>query len=288
MTTLQEQLENAKLSKECKIDLTMHTEQLELENSALPKRPVTVPEANLPSAVFAATITNQIHADGVRDSGAAAAERFRGEKSMHEATQRSTMAASTKGGREFSFSKRCEVSYFDCPKERNPFVESRSRTALSGKDACFVRQYASALTKSTVAREPKSDEASVAAAEAYKTAFRKYTGRDPSEKELEEVDRLHFSFDENGEVGVVQKPHTCYPHSHITNSNRRCVQCSNQVYRAEVPAVRGARDRFPGSVPVWSSTKNLSTMVAGDMHQPGHLKLTSITREALDTVVGPK
>lgn len=289
MTTLQDQLQTATLTKECKVDLMTHVEQLELQSSTLPKRALTVADRGLPTAVSATTVSTQLRADSQRTNGTAAVERFQAEKSAHEATQRSVMAASTrKGNTSQSHSKTYNTSYHDCPTEHNPFVESRDRTVLSGKDECFVRQYAAALTKADVPREPKTDEASLAATEAYIKAFRKYTGREPTAKELEEVDRLNFTFDENGTIGVTQKPHSCHPHSHITSCSRRCVKCESQIYRPEVPAVRGARDRFPGPVPVWTSTKNLSTMVAGDMHEAGHQRMASTRKEAVNTVVGPK
>lgn len=288
MATLRDQLNNATLSNICKIDLMNHMEQIDMENSSLSKRSTTIEGTALPAAIFESTVSAQRKVDARYPDRGASVARYNAEKSMQaEAAQTlaSSFANGTMGG---TYTKSYKATYHDCPQDKNPFVESRNRAELSGRDQCFVRRYAEAATKTRILAVPKDDPASVAAQDAYKKAYLAYMGREPSPKAMEEVDRLKFSFDENGNVGVIQKPHSCFPHSHITNSNRHCEQCESQVYRPDVPAVRGARDRFPGPVPIWSSTKNLSAMVAGDVHKPGHHQSVSISKAATKTVVGPK
>jgi hypothetical protein len=170
----------------------------------------------------------------------------------------------------------------------DPFQASRSRAELSGKDRDFVHRYAEAATQSTIERPTPSDDASVTANEAYKMAFRKYTGREPTAKELEEVTRLNFTFDANGNVGVIQKPHSCYPHTHVSATKTHTTRCANQVYKPEVPAVRAARSQFPGPIPTQSSTKRTPAVAANGTYQTYHQKPTSIKRAAMDSVACSK
>lgn len=285
MATLQSQLESAALSRQCKLDLLNHVEQLDLQSSLLPKAAPTVVDDHLPCAVTSFTESRRRKAVDPHYSAAAKAQ-FESEKELQQ--QAMLGASTTLKATNSVYSKQYKTTFRGQPKNRDPFRDSRSREQLSGKDEDFVCRYADALTHTSVERPPHTDAASVEATEAYKKAFRAYKGRDPTAKELEEVGRLYFAFDENGNVGVVQKTHSCYPHSHVTLYTQRPCQCANQVYKAEVPAVRGARDRFPGPVPQWSSTKATDTMVAGGMHVPGHHETASMKRSTMDTLVGSK
>lgn len=284
MTTLAQQLETARLSKECKIDLMTVAEQIELENYRLPKRGLTVSDKALPSAVKMTTAAHEMKS--VHRADPDAKQRFLHEKSFQAEVRMRTALASQKSAT--SYTKSYKATYHDAPFDKDPFRNSRDRAELSGRDECFVHRYAEALTKSSIERVPKTDVASLAGQDSYRKAFHSYLGRDPTQKEMEEAGRVHFGFDELGNVGIVQKPHSCFPHSHITICNRRPVQCPSQVYKPEAPGVRAARDRFPGPVPIWSSTKNLSAMVASDMHAPGHQNTMSIKKAAVNTIVGSK
>lgn len=94
------------------------------------------------------------------------------------------------------------------------------------------------------------------------------------------MNRLYFGFDEYGNVGVVQKPHSCYPHFH---SSTQCVNhncCPQQVYLPSQRPVRAARDRFPGPIPLKSSTKNTNMMVnLIDKPATGHQKVNTFAKK---------
>ncbi|EPY23805.1 hypothetical protein STCU_02542 [Strigomonas culicis] len=262
MSTLQEQLETASLSEACKADLMKHIEQIELQSATLPKRNVTVADANLPDAVNRSTKENTNKT--VENHREDAVKRFETTKRIKQEAHESVASDAMNSNSEYF--KNYSSSYKNQPTTKDPFRQQRDPSALSGKDEDFVHRYAEALSGSTIEREEKSDPASVTATEAYKKAFQAYTGRQPNAKELVEASRLNYAFDEHGNVGVIQKPHASRPHTHISNCKFPTTQCNNQVYRPENPPVRGARDQYPGPVPVWSSTKNVNALVAGDMH----------------------
>lgn len=258
MATLENQLDNAKLSTNCKADLFNHNEQLRLQTSQLPKRPLTVHDSNCFGESGNVNQTPQSLAPPVFDGNP---------EYFQEYTAR--------------FNNELKGS---CPFRRN-----RTRGELTGVEYDFAMRYADKVNGTRVEREVKTDAATSSATAAYKEAFRSYMGRDPTEKELEEVNRLYFGFNERGEVGVIQKPHSCFPHHHISCCNRRPTKCPSQIYSKDVPHVRGARDRFPGSIPVWSSTKNLHTLISNEQENaPGHHKSKGITVPAENTMVTSK
>lgn len=283
MTTLQDQVTTAKLSAKCKQDLLYCVNGKNAEDARLPRKAATVADADLPTATAAFTVSRRnksLPAD-VQTS-------TRQALTTQKAAQDQTMMDVAMEAAGESFTKKCNTTFRGEPTTEDPFRASRSRERLSGRDQDFVYRYAEAVTGEPIERDAPSTEAEIAATEAYIKAFRGYKGRDPTAKELHEVGRIAFAFDENGDIGVVQKPHTCHPHSHIASSNRRVADCPNQVYSPEMPPIRGARDRFPGPIPVWSSTKNTSTMVSNDTYVPGHIIQSSIKRDAANSLVGPK
>ncbi|CCW62468.1 unnamed protein product [Phytomonas sp. EM1] len=283
MASLQEYLGSARLSENCKLDLINHVNQLNLQSLLLPKRNLTMFDNNLPASVLATTVSTQQKAVPGLDN--TAKQRFLHLKNEQQEVFDTCMKTLSNN----TYFKKCSTSYFGQRNCSDPFRETRSREQLSRKDEDFVYRYAEAMTHSKIQRNLKADDATVAAVEAYREAFRRLTNRDPTEKEMEEVNRLNFAFDEHGRIGVVQKPHSCYEHSHISCCNRRVPKCDNQLYSPEKHVMRAARDRFPGPIPIWSSTKNTYTMVAGDMHQSGHYKPhCSSKKSALRTIVGSK
>lgn len=285
MATLDKQLETAKLTKNCKVDLFNHIDQLQLQTSQLPKKPVTVPESDLPSAVDASTFTHDMkkQMQGARDG--AKHKYLQRKQFQQDSLVSASMVASNSGT---SYFKDYKVQYYDELKGTCPFRSNRDRSELTGVEKDFAYRYADKLTHSRIERPQEDDSATASATEAYKAAFRSYMNRDPTERELEEVVRLNFGFNERGEVGVIQKPHSCFPHHHVTCCNRRPVKCPNQIYTRDVPQVRAARDRFPGPIPVWTSTKNLHAMMGNDTYVPGHHKTQGITLPPVETMVTSK
>ncbi|CCW66096.1 unnamed protein product [Phytomonas sp. Hart1] len=283
MASLHEYLDFAHLSEDCKLDLINHVSQLSLQSSLLPKRNLTMADKNLPTAVFATTVTAQQKV--VPELNKTTKQRFLYQKKHKE----ETVDTCFKTLKNNTYFKKYTASYLGQPNSVDPFREERSREELSGQDKDFVHRYAESMTHSKIERNRDTDDATVSAADAYREAFRRLTHREPTDKEMEEIGRLNFGLDEHGKVGVVQKPHTCYDHSHITCCNRRVEKCSKQIYAPEKPVLRAARERFPGPVPIWSSTKNSYTMVAGDTDQPGHYKPhCSSQKSELNTIVGSK
>lgn len=284
MATLDNQLETATLSKNCKVDLFNHIEQLQLQSAALPKKPVTLPDDDLPTAVEATTVMSEqkrCHQDSAENSRHVYLKR---KKFQDDSLLSASMVASNSGT---SYFKDYKIQYHDQLKGTCPFRSQRSRGELTGEEEDFAYRYADKLTHSHE-RPVRTDSATLSSTDAYKKAFRSFMNRDPNEKELEEVLRLNFGFDERGEVGVIQKPHSCFPHNHVTCCNRRPVKCHSQIYTRDVPQVRAARDRFPGPIPVWSSTKNLHAMVSSDTYTPGHHKTSGITLPPVNTMVTSK
>ncbi|KAG5477670.1 hypothetical protein LSCM1_04963 [Leishmania martiniquensis] len=289
MTTLVEKLQSSTLSDQCKADLLNHVEEIEANSRSLPKKMATLPNANLPSAVMMPTDNTVKRRGSAAASGATTERSLRYTKRKQEKDEmiasRTTSCTNPSG----TYFKECSQKFLRGARSwSDPFRTSRSRTVLSGKDMDFVYRYASAVTGSAIERPQPKDEASVTATEAYRAAFREYKGRDPTAKEMEEADRLIYAFDENGNVGVLQKPHSCYPHTHISASKTHVRSCHNQVYPPEVPPVRAARSEFPGPIPTWSNTKRITTMATNGTYQPGHHEPTSLKREAMSTVVGSR
>ncbi|KPI84341.1 hypothetical protein ABL78_6596 [Leptomonas seymouri] len=289
MTTLEKQLQSCSLSSQCKSDLRSHVVAVNAESQCLPKKPTTVADPNLPSATEMPTDNSMKR--GLSDTDMAASkDRTMRYVSSKESNVELMASLSLLGGSPTgSYYKKCSNRFVcDDGRKQDPFQASRSREELSGKDRDFVHRYAEAATRSSIERPAPSDDASVTATEAYKAAFRKYMNREPSAKELEEAGRLAFVFDENGNVGVIQKPHSCYPHKHITSTKAHTVRCPNQVYQPEVPAVHAARSEFPGPIPTWSSTKRCPAVSTNGIYEPEHHMPTSIKRAAMDSVVGSK
>lgn len=287
MTTLEKQLTSCTLSKQCKSDLRHHIYEVEAESIKLPKIAVTQSDAELPTAVTTNTLnfSRKYSLDKRKKENESTAGRYLTQK--HEKAELlATLAtsASTNG----TYFKKCSRKYHDQEKTRDPFPESRNRTEISGRDMDFVYRYAEALTKAKLERPQPVSDADVTATDAYITAFRSYTGREPTAQDLEEVGRLHFGFNELGDVGVVSKPHSCYPHIHISGYRTHPTRCRNQVYMPEVPAVKAARRQFPGPIPTNTHTKYSSTVASNGMYQPGHVQPATLKRNAVDTVVGSK
>ncbi|KAG5477905.1 hypothetical protein LSCM4_05297 [Leishmania orientalis] len=289
MTTLEKQLQSCTLSSQCKADLLNHVEEIEANSRRLPKKMITLPDPNLPSAVMMSTDNSVKRRDAAAAGGANMERSLRYTERKQEKDE--MIASRTTSGTNPSgtYFKECSHKFMNGARScSDPFRSSRSRTVLSGKDMDFVYRYASAATGSAIERPVPADEASIAATAAYREAFREYKGRDPTAKEMEESGRLIYAFDENGSVGVLQKPHSCYPHTHISASRTYVRACANQVYPPEAPPVRAARSEFPGPIPTWSSTKRTTTMATNGTYQPGHHQPTSLKREAMDTVVGSR
>ncbi|KPA79008.1 hypothetical protein ABB37_05551 [Leptomonas pyrrhocoris] len=289
MATLEKLLQSSSLSAQCKSDLRSHVSAVNEESKRLPKQPPTEADADLPSATQMPTdnsFKRRLN-DADMEASKERSTRYVSRKQDNEemVATLSAMSANPSG----SYYKKCSTRFVcDDGTRRDPFQASRSRGELSGKDNDFVHRYAEALTKSSIERPAPSDDASVTATEAYKAAFREYTGREPSAKDLAEVDRLTFAFDENGGVGVTQKPHSCYPHMHISSTKTPTTRCTNQVYQPEAPAVRAARSQFPGPIPTWSTTKRSPAVATNGTYQADHQVPMSIKRAALDTMVGSK
>lgn len=289
MATLEKQLQSSSLSPQCKSDLRSHVLSVNAESQKLPKQPPTRADDNLPSATQMPTDNSTKRR--LNDADLAASK----ERGMRYTTRKqgneelAASLASSGATPSGSYYKKCSNKFVcDDGTTQDPFQASRSRGELSGKDKDFVHRYAEAATQSRIERPAPSDDAAVAATEAYKAAFRRYAGRDPSAKELEEVGRLTFAYDENGEVGVIQKPHSCYPHTHVSATKTHTTRCANQVYSPEVPAVRAARSEFPGPIPTQSSTKRTPALATNGTYQSNHQKPTSLKRAAMDSVVGSK
>eukprot|EP00796_Vickermania_ingenoplastis_P004342 gene4342-3156_t len=286
MATLDNQLETALLSKNCKVDLFNHMEQLQLQSASLPKRPTTFPDPNLPSAVEATTFSKKMKEDGVEVSRDGQKHTYLKRKAFQtESLGSASMVASNSGT---SYFKDCKAEYHDELKGTCPFRSNRNRSELTGVEKDFAFRYADKMMGTHIERPKEEDAATLSATEAYKKAFRSYMGRDPNEKELDEVVRLNFGFNERGEVGVIQTPHSCFPHNHITCCNRRPCKCPNQIYTRDVPHVRAARDRFPGPIPVWTSTKNLHALMGNEMYTPGHHSTRGVTLPPVGTMVTSK
>lgn len=290
MATLEKQLQSSSLSPQCRIDLGSHVTAVNAESCRLPKQPSTQPDPQLPSATEKPTDNStkrrlsQPDWEASKGRNARYATRKEGGDDLA-----ASLAASGAAGPEGSYYKKCSTRYVcDDGTRQDPFQASRSRGELSGKDKDFVHRYAEAATQSSIARPTSTDDASATAAETYKAAFRQYAGREPTEKEMEEVGRLNFVYDENGNAGVIQKPHSCYPHKHISLSKTHATRCGNQVYAPEVPAVRAARNEFPGPIPTWSSTKRTPAVATNGTYQADHPKPMTIKRAAVDSVVGSK
>ncbi|KAK7195777.1 hypothetical protein NESM_000508300 [Novymonas esmeraldas] len=289
MTTLEKQLLSSTLSKQCRADLHNHVEEVEANSRRLPKKPVTLPALNLASAVTTPT-DNSVKRSAPRAATLANSERallYTTRRQLKDETIASRIAADV--GPDGTYFKDCSHKFVKGARgTSDPFRASRSRTELSGKDMDFVHRYAEAATGSAIERLQLTDEASAEAVAAYRAAFLRYRGREATAKEMEEAGRLTYVFDANGDVGVIQKPHSCYPHHHISAGKLDIRACPNQAYRQEVPPVRAARSQFPGPIPTWSSTKRTTTMATNGTYQPGHHEPRSLMREAMNTVVGSR
>ncbi|CBZ27341.1 conserved hypothetical protein [Leishmania mexicana MHOM/GT/2001/U1103] len=289
MATLEKQVQSSTLSKQCRADLLNHLAEVETNSRCLSKKMTTLPDANLPSAATMPTDNS------VKRGTRAATAGANMERLLHYTTrkqEKDEMIASritSDTNLSGTYFKGCSHKFVNGARSwSDPFRTSRNRTALSGKDMDFVYRYAEAATGSAIERPQPADDASVAATAAYREGFRQYKGRDPTAKEMEEAGRLVYAFDENGSVGVLQKPHSCYPHTHISAVKTHIRACPNQVYLPEVPPVRAARSEFPGPIPTWSSTKRTITMATNGTYQPGHHQVRSLKREAMSTVVGSR
>ncbi|KAG5492998.1 hypothetical protein JKF63_01579 [Porcisia hertigi] len=290
MTTLEKQLHSSTLKKQCREDLLIHANEIEANSRRLPKKKTTFPDIDLPPAVTMST-DNSVKR---RMSTIATAE-VNTERSLNYTARKQRkdelIASCTTSDVNPSgtYFKDCSHKFVNGARSwLDPFQTARRRTVLSRKDMDFVYRYAEAATGSAIERPKPSDDAGVAATTAYREAFRRYKGREPTAQEMEESDRLVYAFDENGSIGIIQKPHTCYPHTHISACKTYPRACRSQVYLPEVPAVRAARTEFPGPIPTWSSTKRTTTMATNGTYRPGHHQPTSLKRDAMSTVVGSR
>lgn len=286
MATLDNQLETAVLSKNCKVDLFNHIDQLQLQSSTLPKKPTTRPDPNLPSAIDTHTFITKSNEDTVLEKRNGVRHNYLKRKAFQSENLSSTSMVASNSGT--SYFKDYKAQYHDELKGTCPFRNNRDRSELTGFEKDFAYRYADKLTHSRLERPAEEDAATLSANEAYRKAFRSYMGRDPNEREMDEVVRLNFGFNERGEIGVIQTPHSCFPHNHITCCNRRPCKCPNQIYTRDVPQVRAARDRFPGPIPVWTSTKNLHALMGNDTYTPGHHTTRGITLPPVETMVTSK
>lgn len=287
MVTLEKQLYTSpKLSNNCKVDLSHHIDQLQLQNSRLPKKPPTEFDNGLPSVVDASTRLRDIRGKSNVDARENARKKFIQRKEDQQKRLESAALVASNSGT--SFFKNYKAKYYDVLKGTCPFRNARTRNELTGVEEDFAHRYAEHLGHSPEDRPMKDGCAAGCAADAYKEAFRSYMHRDPTELELQEVNRLYFGFNERAEIGVIQKAHSCFPHSHYSCCHRRPVKCPSQVYPRDVPHVRAARDRFPGPIPVWSSTKNVSALVSNDVYVPGHHKTGGITLPPVHNMVTSK
>ncbi|GET88859.1 hypothetical protein, conserved [Leishmania tarentolae] len=289
MTTLEKQLQASTLSRQCRVDLLSHAQELERSSWGLSKKMITLPDIKLPPATTMST-DNSVKRS-VRSSVAGAnkerAQEYTARKQEKEDMISSRITSDT--ALSGTYFKDCSHKFVKGARGfSDPFRTSRSRTALSGRDMDFVYRYAEASTGSVIERPQPADDASVAATAAYRKAFQQYKGRLPTTEEMKEAGRLVYAFDENGCIGVIQKPHSCYPHMHISAVKKPIRACPYQVYSPEVPPVRAARSEFPGPIPTWSSTKRTTTMATNGTYQPGHHQSTSLKREAANTVVGSR
>lgn len=287
MVTLENQLYTSpNLSRNCKVDLIHHIDQLQLHNSRLPKKPATVFDEGLPSVVDASTRLRDIRGKSHVKAKENARRRFLRNKEKQEENLRSAaLVASTN---KTPFFKNYKIRYHNELNGSSPFQNERTRNELTGVEEDFANRYAEYGTNGEAGREAKDGQGASTAAEAYKKAFHSYMHRDPTDLEMHEASCLYFGFNELGEVGVIQKPHSCFPHSHFSCCHRRPVVCPSQVYKRDIPQVRAARDRFPGPIPIWSSTKNLSTLVSSDVYVPGHHKTRGITLPPVNNMVTSK
>ncbi|KAF8287131.1 hypothetical protein TcBrA4_0008520 [Trypanosoma cruzi] len=259
MSTICQAVDGSTLQEKCRIDLLDTVAQLTRHCETLPKKGVTVAASNLPSCTFAKTVSHSVKKHHSQDESAV--QKYIAEK---EGTRERTLQASCQ-----TYFKKHNPKFEGALPRTEPFRNTRNRNELTGRERDFVHRYAEAAAKKSLERKVNDDVTTQCATEAYQKAFRAYTGRDPNKRELEEVERMWFAVSEDGTVGVIQKPHFYGPHSHVSICNRRHVRCPNQVYNAELPPVRGARTRFPGPIPVWSSTQNTHTLVSADTYVPG-------------------
>ncbi|KAH8606347.1 hypothetical protein ERJ75_001529400 [Trypanosoma vivax] len=259
MATIYASVDTSTLSERCRIDLLDTVAQLRRHCETLPKRAATTAAPELPTCTFANTTSRTRKEISGHDE--AVLHDFVAEKEM---SRYKTMQATTS-----TYFKDYQPRFLGNSRKSDAFRAARNRAELSGKEKDFVHRYAEAGAKQSIQREALSDAQSQMAVESYKEAFHKYRGRDPTEKELQEVGKLYFAFAEDGKVGVVQKPHFYGPHTHVSICNRRYATCPSQVFKAELPPVRHARSRFPGSIPVHSSTKNICMLTAGGMYSEG-------------------
>lgn len=275
-----------KLSKNCKVDLSHHIDQLQLESSRLPKKLPTKFDENLPSVVNASTRLRDIRGKSHVEARENARRKFiKHKEDQMKGLESAGLVARNSGNPYF---KDYKIKYYDELKGTCPFRNARTRNELTGIEEDFAHRYAESLGKCEAAHPIKEGCATACATEAYKEAFRSFMQRDPTDMELQEVNRLNFGFNELGEIGVIQKPHSCFPHSHFSCCHRRPVKCPSQVYKRDVPQVRAARDRFPSPIPVWSSTKNLSALASNDVYVPGHHKTSGITLPPVHNMVTSK
>lgn len=274
------------LSRNCKVDLAHHIDQLQLHNSRLPKKPVTRFDVDLPTVVDASTRLRDIRGKSHVEAKENARRKFLKDKKKQEEILENNALVGSRN--ETPFFKNYKTRYYSDLKGGSSFQKERSRNELTGAEEDFANRCAEHGTNCEEDREAKEGDASRCACEAYKKAFQSYMHRDPTGTEMQEASRLYFGFNELGEVGVIQKPHSCFPHSHFSSRQRRPVECPSQVYKRDVPHVRGARDRFPGPIPIWSSTKNLFSLVASDAYVPGHHKTRGITLPPVNSKVTSK
>ncbi|CBH17436.1 hypothetical protein, conserved [Trypanosoma brucei gambiense DAL972] len=259
MSTIYNAVDASTLNDRCRTDLLDTVAQLGRHCETLPKKAVTTADAPLPSCTFNTTVSRS--QKEINCSNEAALDKYIEEKG---ATRwRTTQALAS------TYFKDHKPKFHGALRTQDCFRDTRDITQLSSKEKDFVHRYAEAKMKKSIPREESDDVAKKVATEAYTEAFRKFKGRDPTEKELLEVERLYFAYADDGAVGVVQKPHFHGPHMHVSICNRKYVTCPNQVYRASLPAVRNARSRFPGPIPVWTSTKNLHAVASNDTYRPG-------------------
>lgn len=221
-------LKKSTLSNHCKADLERLLQQFRQESMAVSSGPVTYDHSQLPKCV------NQLTA-----SKAARTKR----PATHSVPPSWRGDGTGLGKSEKKLLQSVDDKLKATPAPSNGFIKKRHLALpLTAKEQDFVYRYAEHKHGAQVRHGQETHEQSMAY-RAYTEAFLGYTGREPSQLELQEVDRLHF-LQSNGRVGVMQNPHAPTPHHHISLHNSKVCSCNEQVYLPEKSIVKAAR---PGS-----------------------------------------
>jgi hypothetical protein len=97
------------------------------------------------------------------------------------------------------------------------YVKKRADLPLSAKEQDFIYRYAEYKHGTNVRNEEKK-HTNTLAYRAYTEAFLSFTGRQPSDIEIREADRLPFVKTADGTVGVVRRPRSSFPRRLVLGS----------------------------------------------------------------------